>query len=297
MAAPGHPAAFLEQAQDDARRATILIQKLTSSKEEMKEELPKGTDTMPPAELCFCSGLAFTFVRKGGMGVSVETGHGFVVKKIAEPSTSEAAAAGRPGWSWSPPLFISVFAGGVGLTFGYSEIESVVVLDTPEAVQGFTHGQTTLDTDITGAAGSSVAAHLPATAVNLSNPSLSDKSFSFSVAHGAIVDISLTGLHYSVHDKMNAAFYDGASPQSVLDGGVEAPPAFREVYDALDKALETYYAALSEGAAEPAALPLHTATAGADGGEVGEGEIAPVRGAAEPAGPAPASVRARAVAS
>ena len=45
----------------------------------------------------------------------------------------------------------NVLAGGVGLTLGYSEIENVVVLDTPEAVQSFTHGQTTLDTDITGA--------------------------------------------------------------------------------------------------------------------------------------------------
>ena len=34
----------------------------------------------------------------------------------------------------------------------------------------------------TGAAGSSLATHLPATAANLSNLNLSDKTFSFSVA-------------------------------------------------------------------------------------------------------------------
>ena len=35
-------------------RAIFLIQKLTSSKEEMKESLPRGTESMPAAELHFC---------------------------------------------------------------------------------------------------------------------------------------------------------------------------------------------------------------------------------------------------
>ncbi len=34
------------------------------------------------SELHFCNGLAFTFVRKVGAGVSFESGHGFVVRKI-----------------------------------------------------------------------------------------------------------------------------------------------------------------------------------------------------------------------
>lgn len=85
--------------------AKFLVQKLTSSKEEMKESLPRGTDAMPPAELVswtpekksrrngqlllltlpptnaiqcstqhFAAGVAFTFNKKAGLGLTVETG-------------------------------------------------------------------------------------------------------------------------------------------------------------------------------------------------------------------------------
>jgi lipid-binding SYLF domain-containing protein len=67
------------------------------------------------------------------------------------------------------------------------------VLDTPEAVQSFTKSQWSVDTDITGAAGGSVGAHLPATAANMSNLRLSDKTFTYSITKGAILDVSLTG--------------------------------------------------------------------------------------------------------
>ncbi len=36
----------------------------------------------PCSELHFCNGLAFTFVRKLGVGLSFEAGHGFVIRKI-----------------------------------------------------------------------------------------------------------------------------------------------------------------------------------------------------------------------
>ena len=38
-----------------------------------------------------------------------------------------------------------------------------------------------------------MGAHLPATAANVSNMSLSDKTFAYSLTKGAIIDISLTG--------------------------------------------------------------------------------------------------------
>ena len=67
------------------------------------------------------------------------------------------------------------------------------MLDTPESVQAFCKSQWSVDTDITGAAGGAVGAHLPATAANVSNMGLSDKSFTYSITKGAILDVSLTG--------------------------------------------------------------------------------------------------------
>jgi hypothetical protein len=44
-----------------------------------------------------------------------------------------------------------------------------------------------------GAAGDALGAHLPATAANVSNMGLSDKTFTYSITRGAILDVSLTG--------------------------------------------------------------------------------------------------------
>ena len=38
--------------EDDASRATIIVQKLTSHKEELRESLPRGTEPMPRRCVC-----------------------------------------------------------------------------------------------------------------------------------------------------------------------------------------------------------------------------------------------------
>ena len=63
----------------------------------------------PRSELHLCAGLAFTFVRKLGLGLSFESGHGFVVRKRRVGGTPE-----RPAWAWSAPLFITLGAGEGG---------------------------------------------------------------------------------------------------------------------------------------------------------------------------------------
>ncbi|EFN55670.1 hypothetical protein CHLNCDRAFT_133895 [Chlorella variabilis] len=231
--------------EDDASRATIIVQKLTSHKEELRESLPRGTEPMPRSELHYCNGLAFTFVRKLGAGISFEAGHGFVIRKIY---TGERQ--GRPTWTWSAPLFLTVTAAGLGLTLGYTEIDSIIVLDTPEAVQSFTKSQWAVDTDLTGAAGGAVGAHLPATAANMSNMRVSDKTFTYSITKGVILDVSMTGLNYATDPAMNRGFYGGnASPQSILDGATEPPEPMQELYAVLDKVLNEYYDSV-EGQAE-----------------------------------------------
>ncbi len=56
-----------------------------------------------------------------------------------------------------------------------------------------------------GAAGGAVGAHLPATAANVSNMKLSDKTFAYSITKGAILDVSLTGKCRSRHHAPLAA--------------------------------------------------------------------------------------------
>lgn len=113
---------------------------------------------MPRNELHHCAGLAFLFTTKvcmgnvlpwcmqsvcargqsnsngtssvghqGGIVLSVESGHGFVLQKL--PSST--------GKTWSAPLFFKSYGSSVGLTLGVSKVDAVIVLDTPEAVAAF----------------------------------------------------------------------------------------------------------------------------------------------------------------
>lgn len=252
-------AKLIMELDQDASRAAELATKLQS-----KEALPRGTEAMPGSELHFCAGLAFTFVKKGGIGLGFEHGHGFVISKLPGDAAAAGPTGGAPSWTWSAPLFITVNAGSLGLTFGFSEIDSVVVLDTPEAVQAFTKTQIELDTDIGASAGSAAGVALPATAANFSNLNLSDKQFTYSVAKGAMVDVSLSGLGYTVDARKNSGVYGAeATPARILDGGVAPPPAMQTLYAALDKVLSDYYAtqqaavgATAEVTAEPVAEPV-----------------------------------------
>lgn len=230
----------------------------------MQQEIPKGTESMPRSELHFASGLCFTHVFKAGVGISVESGRGFV---IAKHSTEKPD--GTRSWTWSAPCFINVHAGGIGVTLGYSEIDSLIILvgviffflttwrlsyiifnrlfslqDSPEAVSAFTKTNVELDTDITGAAGSQAATHLPATAANLSDYKLTDKTFTYSITKGVMVDVSLTGMGYTVDSDKNAAMFgEFVSPQAILDGGVQAPEEMKTLYETLDRVLNEFYAA------------------------------------------------------
>lgn len=273
-----HVTKYINHVEDNASKASFIIQKLTSSKEEMRASLPRGTESMPLSELHFCKGLAFTFVRKGGIGLSFEQGHGFVIAKLPGDS---AGPENTPSWSWSAPLFIDCYAGGLGLTLGYTEIESVMVLDTEEAVQAFLRTQVALDTDISAAAGSYAAAHLPATAANLTNIKLSDKTFTYSIAKGAMIDVSLTGMGYTLDTNMNTALYGpGVTPQAVLEGGVEPPEGMKALYEVLDHALKSYYAYVHD--AGRSARPI-------------EAESVAEKAAEEPAAPVAAAAPVQAV--
>ena len=86
-----------------------------------------GTERMPRNELHHCAGLAFLFTTKGGIVLSVESGHGFVIQKLT-PSA---------GTRWSAPLFFKSYGSSVGITLGVSVVDAVIVLDTPEAVAAF----------------------------------------------------------------------------------------------------------------------------------------------------------------
>lgn len=52
------------------------------------------------SEVGACSGLAFTFMRKLGAGITLETGHGLVIRKIAAGESGQPAP--QPCWQARP---------------------------------------------------------------------------------------------------------------------------------------------------------------------------------------------------
>ena len=99
-----------------------------------------------------------------------------------------------------------------------------------------------LETEVTGALGPVMGAHQPATLSNLTEGSLTDKQFSYSVASGVMVDVSLQGLRYAVDSKRNEALYSHlTTPAAILDGGVLPPTAgMDELYAVLDEVIEQH---------------------------------------------------------
>ncbi|EFN58068.1 hypothetical protein CHLNCDRAFT_142340 [Chlorella variabilis] len=202
-------------------RAFDLLNKLTQT-----EGQPKGAQTIPRAELQRCTGLCFASVKKAGLLATLEGGEGFVIAKINSPDAT----------TWSAPLFIKLFAGGLGLTMGYSQIDSLIVLDTQEAVQRYSRPHK-FDLNMEAAAVgpfNNLAAHDDA-----SVGALGDESFIYSVAKGTLVDISYKGLRYTLDESKNRALYGDASPADILAGTVQPPAAMQELQGALTSFMKT----------------------------------------------------------
>lgn len=228
---------YIEELNEDAAKATALVQSLTSTKGEMHKSLPKGTEQLPGAELHVCKGLLFSFVTKVGAGLSASFGRGFVISKVR--SESHDSSAGY-SWTWSPPLFVQVTAASIGISLGYANFETITILDTEDALQSFAKPVSLeLNTDVGAAAGSEVGLHLPVTAVG-------PETFSYSITKGGMVDVSITGLKYAIDTKKCSACYGSTTtPDGILASHVSAPPQFQELYQALDHALKTYYESLA----------------------------------------------------
>lgn len=217
---------------EDVQRATSLVNKITAPNEEIRSSLPKGVDMLPVRALQQCQGLAFTSARKGGIGLSIEQGHGFVIAKMEQKFWDPKL----PKHVWSAPLFIHTFASSLGLSLGYSEIDSVIVLGHRKTVDAFLRTQVTIDSDVSTTLGDTVSVNLPGHGLNLSELDQSIHACTFSISKGAMVDISLSGMNYSVDVSTNVDVYGMEfTPEAVLGGQFRPPSEMNELYSTLEK--------------------------------------------------------------
>ena len=95
-------------------------------------------------------------------------------------------------------------------------------------------------------------------------------SFSYSVASGALVDLSFSGDGIAVSKKMMAALYgegDDVTPESVLDGHAPPPEGMAPLYDKLEGVMAAYWESYKVKKARDAGIdvggPTPAATAAA----------------------------------
>ncbi|KAL6744720.1 hypothetical protein V8C86DRAFT_423498 [Haematococcus lacustris] len=192
--------------------ATDLLQMLVSG----QLVAPQGLDTMPASILNACEGLAFMQSRKGGLGLTLGSGSGFVVKKLNQDV--------HGGSSWSPPWFFLLGQAGVGLSAGYRYAQTVTALLSLDAFQVFEQGTTGLGTDLgafstdgalTGLAGGLALGKGQQMGMNLNS---TRSAFNYSAVEGVYLEVALHGSRISPDTATNTALYGQATANDVLEG-------------------------------------------------------------------------------
>jgi lipid-binding SYLF domain-containing protein len=193
LAAPGAVAA--EGLQGDVNQATSIVERFRSMPEKQ----------IPPKILADAKGLAIMSVVKAGFLVSAQGGTGVVIA--------------RTGKGWSGPSAIGTGGAGFGFQVGAQVTEFVIVLNTPAAVEAFSHGgNVAIGADLSAAVGpvgrDLSADGMPAAAI-----------YTYSLSQGLFAGMSLEGTVIVARNDANDEYYGrSTTPQSILSGRI-APPS------------------------------------------------------------------------
>jgi len=193
LAAPRAVAA--EGLQGDVNQATSIVERFRSMPEKQ----------IPPKILADAKGLAIMSVVKAGFLVSAQGGTGVVIA--------------RTGKGWSGPSAIGTGGAGFGFQVGAQVTEFLIVLNTPAAVEAFSHaGNVAIGADLSAAVGpvgrDLSADVMPAAAI-----------YTYSLSQGLFAGMSLEGTVIVARNDANDEYYGrSTTPQAILSGRI-APPS------------------------------------------------------------------------
>lgn len=190
--------------QDDVDQAVTILKRF--------QDVPEKS--IPSAVLKDAKGLAILTVLKAGFIFSGRGGKGVIIARTEK--------------GWSGPSAIGTGGAGFGLQLGAEVSELVIVLNTDEAVKGFSReGNLTLGADLSvaiGPIGRNVGASvLPLAAV-----------YTYSRSQGLFAGISLEGTIIASRDGANAGYYGRpVKPSEILSGNVKPPEGARNLLEVL----------------------------------------------------------------
>ncbi|GLC38266.1 hypothetical protein PLESTB_000939500 [Pleodorina starrii] len=215
--------AVKQQLAKDAEWAAELITKLITA---------GGDDAMKPGIVNACEGLAFVHVAKGGLGITLARGSGFVIRKLDQDRFGNSR--------WSAPVFFTVSQIGFGVALGYQSVDSVLALMSYSSIERFTHDKAVVGTDLglvtTEGATSGVPAgtfgrtsHMDVQADN------TNAVFAYSSSAGLLFNLSVNGTQTWPNRDLNRMLYGDTPLEDVLHGRTatfqEMLPLYRKIAD------------------------------------------------------------------
>ncbi|KAG2500238.1 hypothetical protein HYH03_001816 [Edaphochlamys debaryana] len=193
---------------------------------------------MKPGIVNACEGLAFVKAAKGGLGLTLAHGHGFVIRKLDQDRHANSR--------WSAPVYFKVSQLGLGAAVGYESVESILALMSYHSVVRFTEEHKVMGTDLglvtTDGAMSGVPAGTFGTSNHMDVQADNEHAvFAYSQAHGLLANLSINGTDTHPDKDMNHKLYGDAPLAEVLGGKVptfqELTPLYRMISDTGRKAL------------------------------------------------------------
>ncbi|EFJ53129.1 hypothetical protein VOLCADRAFT_127387 [Volvox carteri f. nagariensis] len=208
---------------DDAAWASDLITKLITT---------GGDDAMRPGIVNACEGLAFVKAAKGGLGLTVARGSGFVIRKLDQDRFGNSR--------WSPPVYFTVSQVGFGAAVGYEAVHSVLALMSYSSILRFTQDKTVIGTDLglvttEGAMGGVPAGTFGRTSHMDVQADNSSTVFAYSLSAGLLVNLSINGTEIWPNQEFNNKLYGDTPLEDILNGKVgtfkELLPLYRKISD------------------------------------------------------------------
>ncbi|XP_035984029.1 SH3 domain-containing YSC84-like protein 1 isoform X1 [Fundulus heteroclitus] len=184
-----------------------------------------GPDKLIPAHIIAkAEGLAILSVIKGGFMITARGGSGVVIARLADRR-------------WSAPSAIGIAGLGGGFEIGVEVSDLVIILNQRRAIEAFTKGgNLTLGGNCTVAVGP-MGRNLEADVALRSTAAV----FTYCRSRGLFAGISLEGSYLIERKDTNRKFYGQEIRAScILNGDVEPPGEFHNLYSILDVYTEAY---------------------------------------------------------
>lgn len=197
---------YARDLQDDIDNAAEIIRDFSRIPEE----------SIPREVLRDCKGLAILTVGKVGFILSARGGVGLVIARTEN--------------GWSAPSAIGTGGAGVGFQIGVQVTDFIIVLNTPGAVEAFSHGENvTLGGNLSVAAGpvgrTAEASITPTAAI-----------YTYSRSKGLFAGASLEGTILVERERANEDYYGRrVDPEELLSGKIAPPESTSILLETLKK--------------------------------------------------------------